>query len=342
MHVGIVGFPGSGKTTLFQALSDGSGGRRNGVSYGTTKVPDPRVDRLAEFFSPRRTTYAEITFVDIPGRAGRRGAAFHSAVLQQMRNAVVLVHVVRAFQSPFHSDPADPARDVSALHDEIVLLDAAILEKRQVRFQKEHRTGPEVEVNRRALGHLEEGHALRTLDLSPAERATLHGIQLLSLRPLVTVYNIAESAIGTFDDHRPSTEEEGGGHLAICGPLECEIAALSPAEQPEFLEALGLERPARHTFVQTVYEMLDLISFLTCGQDECRAWPIRRGVDARRAAGTIHSDLERGFIRAEVFQLDDLERYGTEAAIKAAGRMRVEGRGYHPRDGDVMHFLFNV
>ncbi len=340
MRIGICGYPGSGKSTVFQALSPGatSSGRGGGVSYGNIKVPDARVDRLAQIFSPKKTTYAEITFMDVGGQGGRTGGAFPAAVLQAMRNADVLVHVVRAFASPMHADPPQPERDVANFNEELVLLDLEILEKRQVRFRKENRKGGEVGVNSRCVAWLEEGRPLRDLPLSEEELATLQGIQLLSQRPLITLYNLGESE---WEDS-PLRQRDEPGSLAICGQLEADIAGMDAEEQAEFLEELGLGEPARDEFIRTAYSALKLMSFLTAGKDECRAWTVKQGVNAQRAAGAIHSDLERGFIRAEVYQLADLEELGSEAALKAAGRMRVEGRSYIVQDGDVLNIRFKV
>ncbi len=340
MRVGICGFPGSGKSTVFAALSPGGGSSRGGVAYGNIKVPDPRVDRLAEIFRPKKTTYAEITFLDVPGRPGR-GGALSPEVIQAMRNVDVIAHVVRGFPSPFLSEEPDPARDMDRFNDELVLADLGILERRGERFKKEARKGLEVEVNARCVEHLEGGEPLRTLGLSADERATLQGIQLISLTPLITLFNLGEDDWAD-SPWRTATDPRAGATLALCGALEAEIAAMDAEDQAEMLEGLGLGEPARFEFIHAAFEMLDLISFLTAGPDECRAWPIRRGTTARKAAGAIHSDLERGFIRAEVYRLEDLEEYGSEAELKKAGRLRVEGRDYVVQDGDVMHIRFNV
>jgi len=340
MRVGICGFRASGKTTVFQALTPDAAGQsgKQGVTLGNIKVPDGRVDRLAKIFDPKKTTYAEVTFMDVAGHGGGAGAAFSPDVVQAMRNADVLVHVVRCFESPYASDAADPERDAASFNDELVLMDLAVLEKRGERMNKEHKKGREVDVNARCVENLENGEALRNLDLADDDLATLRGIQLLSLTPLITLYNIGEDDIEDSPWKSPSTPHS----LGLCGQLEAEIAQMEPEEQDEFLAELGLEEPGRNAFIRTAYTMLDYISFLTSGPDECRAWPVRRGWNARRAAGRIHSDLERGFIRAEVYRVDDLEEHGTEAALKTKGLLRVEGKDYIVQDGDVMHVRFNV
>lgn len=338
MQVGIVGFPGSGKSTVFQALSPGGGGDRGGVSYGNIKVPDARVDRLAKIFKPKKTTYAEITFMDVAGGGGKVGGAFPPATIQAMRNADVLAHVIRAFESPMHETPPDPARDAQAFEEELVLLDLGVLEKMQERWKKAQKKGPEMDLLDRAVDALSEGRPLRTMDLSDLDRAVFQGVQLLSIRPLITVYNLSEEAWAT----SPLRANPGENAICICGQIEAEIAGMAVEEQADFLESLGLGEPARNAFIRAAYQMLDLISFLTAGEDECRAWNVRRGSNARKAAGRIHSDLERGFIRAEVYRPEDLEVFGTEAALKANGKMRLEGKDYIVQDGDVMHIRFNV
>jgi len=345
MRVGICGYPGSGKSTVFSALAPGAHSDGKGVAYGNIKVPDERVDRLAAIFDPKKSVYAEITFVDV-GAGGRSArGAFPPEVLENMRNMDLLVHVVRGFDNPMLSEVADPARDVALFHDELILLDLAILEKRQDRWRRESRKGLAVEVNDRCVACLEAGAPLRTLELTEDEKATLGGVQLISRRPLLTLYNLSEEAWedpATAHLHEPSTPEDGAMSMALCGSMETEIAQLDPDEQGEFLEALGLGEPARNPFIRAAYQLLDLISILTCGPDECRAWPVRRNTPARKTAGKIHSDMERGFIRAEVYRVEEIEEARTEAALKKQGKLRVEGKDYVVQDGDVFHVLFNV
>jgi ribosome-binding ATPase len=344
MRVGICGYPGSGKSTVFTALAPGGKTDRD-VAFGNIKVPDARVDFLSSIFHPKKTTYAEITFVDVGAGRGATGGAFPPEVVQAMRNADVLVHVVRGFENPALSTPSDPARDDRAFSDELILLDLGVLEKRAERFKKEAKKGAEVDANKKCLDHVEKGEPLRTLELAEEDlRALGPGIQLLSMSPLITLYNLSEAA---WADPANATLREtrtgkSSASMAICGAIEAEIAAMPAAEQAEFLQGLGIGEPARNEFVRTAYRLLDLISFLTAGPDECRAWPIRRGTAARRAAGKVHSDIERGFIRAEIYRPEDLEVARTEAALKAQGKIRVEGKDYVVQDGDVANFRFNV
>jgi ribosome-binding ATPase len=343
MRVGLCGYPGSGKSTVFAALAPGGRTDRE-ISFGNIKVPDDRVDFLASVFKPKKTTYAEITFVDVGGAAGRAGA-FPPEVVQAMRNVDVLAHVVRGFENPALSAPPDPTRDERMFSDELLLVDLGVLEKRRDRLKKEGKKGPELDVTVRCCEHIEKGEALRTLALSEEEvRALGPGIQLLSMSPLITLYNLSEEAWA--DPANKTLREIKRGtnsvSMAICGAIEAEIGAMPPEEQGEFLEGLGLGEPARNTFVRAAYEMLELISFLTAGPDECRAWTIRRRTIARKAAGKVHSDIERGFIRAEVYRPEDLKAVGSEAALKAQGKMRMCGKEYVMQDGDVVNFLFNV
>jgi GTP-binding protein YchF len=345
MRVGICGYPGSGKSTIFAALAPGASAERAGVAIGNIKVPDSRVDALSDVFSPKKKIYAEITFVDVGGGGRADTGAFPPEVVQQMRAADVLTHVVRGFENPMLSKPADMARDRALFDDEINLLDLQIIERRGDRWQREHKKGVEVDVNARCQAHLEEGKALRSLALSDDDIATLGGIQLLSLKPLITLYNLSEDAWADPENEAlRETREVGDSELAmaLCGSIEAEIATLPEEDQAEFLEGLGLGEPARNVFIRTAYRLLDLISFLTAGPDECRAWPIRKGTIARKAAGKVHSDIERGFIRAEIYQLDDLLEHGSEAALKSAGKMRLEGKEYVVADGDVVNYRFNV
>ncbi|MBI2388342.1 MAG: redox-regulated ATPase YchF [Deltaproteobacteria bacterium] len=345
MHVGICGFAGSGKTTVFTALAPGGKAERE-VSFGNIKVPDDRVDFLASVFKPKKVRYAEITFVDVAGSSGgKAGGAFTPAVLQGMKNADVLVHVVRGFENPSLTSPPDPERDERLFNDELLLHDLGTVEKRVDRMKREQKKGAELDAMTRCLSHLEGGAPLRTLDLSDEDVAALGpGIQLLSMTPLITLYNLSEAAWAdpASAKLRETRREKNASWLAICGAIEAEIAALPIEEQKDFLDGLGLGEPARNVFVREAYALLDYISFLTAGADECRAWPIRRGASARKAAGKIHSDIERGFIRAEIYRPDELKAFGSEAALKTAGKIRAEGKDYVMQDGDVVNFRFNV
>jgi len=349
VKVGITGFPGSGKSTIFQSLAPGAPQAKGRAPVlGNIKVPDERVDFLSGVFHPKKTVFAEVTFVDVPGGGDPKAGALAPDVVAEMRSVDLLVHVVRGFEHPYSGEAASPERDRSSYRSELILADLAVLEKRLERLLKEGRKEGDAEVRtlQRCLEALEEETPLRRLDLSPEETRLLRSYAPLSLKPLLTLYNLDEEAWNdpaaealrnpASPDHPDETA------LALCGLMEAEVAQLDADEQAEFLEAYGLGEPARLQFVSTAYGLLDLVSFLTIGEDECRAWPIRRGTVAQRAAGKVHSDIERGFIRAEVMTFEDFQVHGSEAAVKKAGKMRVEGKEYTVQDGDIIHFLFNV
>lgn len=347
MKIGIVGFPRAGKTTVFNALTGlaaavGGYGDPGKPNLGTIKVPDARIDRLSEIFSPRKTTYAEVVFVDFPG--GERGGVLDQATLVQMRDADALVQVVRGFTDPVTQDAADPARDIATFQSELVLADLAILEKRAERLRKEKGKEQETELVQRCLAALEAETPLRRVALSPADERALSGYGMLSRPPMMAVVNVAEDAAAAPLPAPVQAQLDAAGipGLALCAQIEMEIAALEPGDRAAFLADLGLAESARDRFIQAAYGLLDLISFLTSGEDEVRAWPIRRGTTAVRAAGRIHSDIERGFIRAEVVAFDDFVRLGSEAKCREAGKLRLEGKDYVVQDGDIFHFRFNV
>jgi GTP-binding protein YchF len=353
MKVGIAGFPRSGKTTIFNALTgqhaDVGGFTEPGkVHLGTIKVPDARVDRLSEIFRPRKTTYAEIVFVDFPPGEGRGESAADTALdattLTQMRDTDALVQVVRGFPDPVSGTPADGVRDVVNFKSELLLADLVLIEKRLERLKKEKGREPERHLLERCKAMLDAERPLRALELSGEEASTIAGFGFLSRRPLLVLLNVAESEVHA-EMPAPLTAllgAEGVDGLLLSGKIEMEIAALDPDDRQVFLDDLGLAEPARLRFIRAAYALLDQISFLTTGEDEVRAWTIKRGTHAVKAAGKIHSDIERGFIRAEVVHYDDFVRYGTEARCREAGKLRLEGKDYVVHDGDIIHFRFNV
>jgi GTP-binding protein YchF len=349
MKIGIVGFPRAGKTSVFNALtglhaSVGGYGDPGKPNLGAIKVPDARIDRLSAIFSPRKTTYAEVVFVDFPAGAERSGGVLDQATLVQMRDADALVQVVRAFPDPVTQDAPDPPRDVEAFKSELVLADLAIVEKRLERLRKEKGKEVESELLERLRTALEAETPLRRVALDANDERALAGFGLLSRLPLMVLVNVAEAdaAAPLPAALRAQLEREDVPGLALCAQIEMEIEALDPADRSAFLADLGLRESARDRFVQAAYALLDLISFLTTGEDEVRAWPIRRGITAVKAAGRIHSDIERGFIRAEVVAYDDFIRLGSEAKCREAGKLRLEGKDYVVQDGDIVHFRFNV
>jgi ribosome-binding ATPase len=353
MKVGLVGFAGSGKTTIFNALTGltaevGGYGAKEKANIGVIKVPDHRVDRLAGLFNPKKQTFAEISFVDVAGpqadSAERAQSGLDPKLVQHMREADALVHVVRAFDSPMLLEPANPARDIRAFDDELILTDLVQIENRIARLKKEKDSARETELMQRLKTALESETLLRDLDLAHEELALIAGFRFLSLKPLLLLINQSEDAAAqeTTPDVRSLAESKKLSVIAMSGKVESEIAELAPEEQREFLKDLGIDEPARDRFIRAAYSLLDLISFLTAGEDECRAWSIKRGTTAHKAAGAIHSDIERGFIRAEVTRFEDLIELGSEARCREQGKLRLEGKEYIVQDGDVAHFRFNV
>jgi ribosome-binding ATPase len=345
MKAGLVGYSQSGKTTLFNALTGlrkGGGGGRAQVNLGAIKVPDARIDTLSAMFKPKKTTYAEMHFVDVPGPAGK-GTGLDAEALKALAGVDSFCLVVRGFTAA-DGTPADPARELRDFDAELVLHDLAIVEKRLDRLRKEQHKGTgEFHELERLHAQLDDGKPLRTMRWSDAEEKELVHFAFLSRRPLLVVVNVGEDAAAA--PPPPAVEavarELGSEVLSLCAAVEAEISQLAPADQPEFLASLGLAEPAQARFIRAAYHLLDLISFFTVGEDEVRAWPIRRGDRAPRAAGRIHSDLERGFIRAEVMHYEDFMSVGSEAKARTEGKLRLEGKEYVVRDGDVMLFRFS-
>lgn len=346
MKVGLVGFAGSGKTTVFNAMTGldipvGFGGE---VRLGAVRVPDPRIDALSRIFSPKKTTYAEITFCDIPGEHGADKKGLSRRALQQIRDQEALCLVLRGFESPVVEGAPDPLLDLEAFHAECVLADLETVERRLERGRKEKANPRELAAFELMHGALEAERPIRSIPASELNREFLRGFGLLTDRPLLVALNVDESAVA---DPLPAelAARIGALHaagLVLSASVEAEIASLAPDDQAAFLADLGVEEPALARFIRAAYGLLDLISFFTVGTDEVRAWTIRRGTRARQAAGRIHSDLERGFIRAEVMPYDVFMQYGSEKAVKDAGRLQVEGKDFVVSDGDILSIRFNV
>jgi len=350
MKVGLVGFPGSGKTTVFNALTGllaetGFNAARGKTNLGTVKVPDHRVASLAGLYHPKKTTLAEITFCDVAAAAaGSHGQSLDEATLRAMREVDALCQVVRGFTGAAEEAP-EPFAEATALEAEMNLADLILIEKRLERLAKEKAKTGEAELLGTLKAALEAGTPLRRLEgITPEAWATLVGYRFLTQKPLLLVLNVAEehAAAPAPEDLARHAREAGLGLVVLAGLVEMDIAQMSPEDQKEFVASLGLAEPAIARFIHEAYALLELISFLTAGEDECRAWPIRRGLTAPKAAGKIHSDIERGFIRAEVTHWDDLVRLKSEAKCREAGKLRSEGKEYVVHDGDVINFRFNV
>jgi GTP-binding protein YchF len=348
MKVGLVGFARSGKTTIFNALTGMSaevGGfeKKREAAIAVVKVPDARIDALAEIVHPERNKYAEVTFLDFPPPEERK-TGLETEALVQMRECEALALVVRAFDDPAATTPADPVRDMRAFQEELILADLAVIEKRLERLKKEKGKERERDLLERCQKVLEGEKPLRSVAFLPDEEGLLAGFAFLSQKPMLIVYNMAESAL---HDPLPQSVAEYAERekllvVPICGKVEMEIAQLDEEERGVFLTDLGLTESAKDRFIQQAYALLNLMSFFTAGPMEARAWTITRGMSAVKAAGKIHSDIERGFIRAEVIAYEDYIRYRGEAGCRDAGKMRLEGKDYVMQDGDVVHFRFKV
>ena len=350
MKVGLTGFSRAGKTTLYNTLTGLSatvGGfeTRHEAAMAVVKVPDPRVDALSEIVHPKEKKYAEVTFLDFPPSQERK-AALENQSLVQLREVDALVQVVRAFDDPVADEPPAPVRDLNAFQAELILADLAVIEKRMERIRKEASKdrGREMELLVRCQSTLEEERPLRGLEFLSEEQTLLSGFAFLSEKPLLVVYNSDEAAL---QEPLPAdvSEYAQGENLTVvpvCGKLEMEIAQLDADERAEFLSELGLSETARDRFIRHAYDHLRLMSFFTAGPMEVRAWTIARDTAAVHAAGKIHSDIERGFIRAEVISYDDYIEHRGESGCRSAGKLRLEGKEYRVQDGDVMHIRFNV
>ena len=347
MELGLIGLSRAGKTTLFGALTGlvAAANARPGQT-AVVKVPDPRLERLRSMFNPRKTTPAEVVFVDPGGERieSAEPSAFPEALANALRNVDALVYVVRAFDDPSVSRPVGstgPEGDLETLEQELVLRDLSLVDRRLERLRKEKRTpenGLELGLLEQALAHLDAARPLRDLGWTEDQTSRLRGYQFLSLKPALVVLNVGEEAL------EGGTETSLGGRpaLRLCARLEREIAELPAAEQSDFLAQMGLQEPVRDRFVRAAYRLLDLISFFTVGEDEVRAWPVRAGSTALVASAKIHSDIARGFIRAETIHYDDFVRLGSLAVAKTQGMLRLEGKEYGVRDGDILHFRFSV
>ncbi len=338
--------PGCGKSTVFGALTGiavetGYASASGKSNVGVAKVPDPRVDALAALYSPKKTTYAETTFSDLAATGAVKG--IDRATLNAMRDVDALCQVLRAFPNELGEAP-DPIAEMIDLETETILADLEIVEQRVARLRKDRSDPRELELQERIQAHLEGEQPVRSLGLSEAEEKMISGYAFLTAKPLLLVLNVPENAV---TDAAPpeltaAAADRGLGLVVLSAQVEMDIAQMAAEDQREFLESLGLDEPASHRFIQSAYALLDLISMLTVGEDECRAWPVRRNLRAPQAAGKIHSDIERGFIRAEVIWWEDLVALGSEAKCRDAGKLRVEGKEYVIQDGDVVHFRFNV
>lgn len=355
MKVGIVGLPGSGKTTLFRALTRGTVKTDDygGPHVGVVQVPDPRVDFLAEEYKPKKVTHASIEFIDGAARIAHEDARlrFGSDFFADVRQVDALVHVVRGFVSS-DGNPPNPVADAQTLNDELVLADLAVVENRMERVEKQLHgvrkgvTTPatiEMALLDRLKSLLEEGKLLKQATFDHEEEKAVRGYDFLTLKPMILVLNIPEAEIGApHADFYSYCGQWGVTGFDLCAQIEMEVAQMADADEAEFLASMGISEPARNVLIRACYDALGMISFITAGEAEVRAWPLRAGSKAIDAAATIHSDIARGFIRVEVASFDEVREAGGWEAAKRKGITQLHGKDYIVQDGDVIYIRFKV
>jgi GTP-binding protein YchF len=350
----LIGPPRSGKSSVFCALTDTAEGH-HAVTKGThhlgiVKVPDVRLVALRDMYKPKKFTPAEVTFVDVAIPPAPEGVNPLTQLVAFLGEADAFAVVVQAFGDlDYRGRPPDPAAQLQEVHDELVFSDLEKVTKRLEKIAHEERRGQkalpmEISGLEKCRPHLESGRALRSLVLAADEEKALRSFQFLSQKPIMVIANVPENNLAGagLDSLRERAQTLGAETLVFCAPLEAEMAQLDDAAQKEFLKEYGLKEPARDRLIAAAYRLLDLISFFTVGEDEVRAWTIRRGTAALDAAGKIHTDLQRGFIRAEVVRCEDLLKAGSWAACQKNATLRLEGKNYVVQDGDVMHIRFNA
>lgn len=360
LNCGIIGLPMVGKTTIYNLLTNAAAetsaflGGKTTANLAAATVPDERIDRLTELYRPRKTIYAQVQFSDVPGLVRGPGPVKGgNPFLEGVRNADLLAHVVRAFPSAdvIHVDGSvDPLRDIESMDLELVLSDLELLERKAERLSSNRKPSKEAQAElafmQRCIAELEQQRPLSGLTVSPVEELVLRNYNLFTLKPMLLIINVDEAGLRSGEyPGREQVEAIAVAHgrrlVTVCGPLEGDIAQLSPADRLEFMAELGIAKPGIVRLAQSAYAALGLISFFTVGDDEVRAWTITRGTDARTAAGKIHTDIERGFIRAEVTRYEDVACLTSIAGGADKRTSRLEGKDYIVQDGDIINFRFN-
>ena len=363
MEAGIVGLPNVGKSTLFNALTSSQAAQSENYPFctiepneGIVNVPDTRLDRIVEHIPTKKVIPASLKLVDIAGivKGASEGEGLGNKFLSHIRQVDAIVQVVRCFEDPdvtHVSGGVDPLADIETIETELMLADIQTLENALTKAERTARSGDKeaklrVEVIGKCNQHLASDQPLRTLNLNEAEEAAVSSYGLMTAKPILYVANVGEDDLNgeveLVQQVRQYAQEVGAQVVCVCAKLEAELAELDEEDRAEMLAEVGLEHPALHQIAQQAYRTLGLQSYFTAGEKEVRAWTVAIGATAPQAAGVIHTDFERGFIRAEVYTLDDLEHYKSEKEIRQAGKLRVEGKNYIMQDGDICHFLFNV
>jgi GTP-binding protein YchF len=362
LAAGIIGLPNVGKSTIFNALCAGKAAANNypfctiEPNTGIVAVPDDRLTRLTSIVTTSKVVPAFLELVDVAGlvKGASKGEGLGNQFLGHVRNVDALVHVVRCFHDSdvVHVDGAlDPLRDVETVNTELLLKDLETLERALERMRKAAKSGEkklkdEVDELERVYATVSQGTPIYAVSEGTAGVSAVEELHLLTAKKVLYVANVGEDGLEKESDDAGALREYAAarkaGCIGICGKIEAEIAELAPGEQADFLQSMGLEEPGLHVLARSIYELLDLHTFFTAMPKESRAWTIPKGTSAVKAGGRIHSDMERGFICAEVLRLEDLEELGSEPALRSAGRIRQEGRDYVVQDGDVIHFKFNV